>query len=69
MPARRRPAKSVAPAEIETLATPMAADFQRLLVRDGTVAGYTIFEPDGMSQSFSSTRLTAAPGFTTRSCR
>ena len=34
-----------AAAEIEALATAMAADFQRLLVRDGTVAGYAILEP------------------------
>jgi cellobiose phosphorylase len=35
-----------AAAEIETLATAMAADFQRFLVRNGTVAGYAIFEPE-----------------------
>jgi len=42
---QRRAGRKPAAAEIDTLATAMAADFQRLLVRDGTVAGYAIFEP------------------------
>lgn len=42
-----RAGRKDAAAEIETLATAMAADFQRLLARDGTVAGYAIFGLDG----------------------
>jgi hypothetical protein len=38
MSACRRPSKKRGAAKIETLTTAMAADFQRLLLRDGTRA-------------------------------
>jgi cellobiose phosphorylase len=41
----RRAGRSAASTELEALSAAMAVDFNRHLVRDGTVAGYAIFEP------------------------
>jgi 1,2-beta-oligoglucan phosphorylase len=42
----RRAGRSNAPAE-ERLATAIREDFNRFLIRDGTVAGYGVFSPEG----------------------
>ena len=42
-----RAGRAAGAADLRTLASSMRADFNRHLIRDGTVAGYAIFDPDG----------------------
>jgi 1,2-beta-oligoglucan phosphorylase len=47
---QRRVGRDTAARELDALAAAMAADFHRCLVRDGVVAGYGIFGPQGDCQ-------------------